>query len=330
VTEKKWVYVVDHRSPRESEPHSFANFIYPNQAEEMEKGYLTAGAHGADFGELRALEQSTLDSELDYGGVLHYRRALLLSDIDISAVEAFSTPEGHFVPFWSWVESSALGWTDQKLVELGQNHQTLLPDPINVMELGAANLFDQYVLSHEPGPLLDLEKSWKGASDFIKFLKTETKLIPFNIILTTKEIRSKWFEWLMGIINPLEDKFSYLSSDPQEKRWPGYLAERLSTYYWNEHLNEIKPRFLKTLRLDIAAEVVNCPDLVNYSEFLNNARRYFVLKTESQASVEALKIELALKKQELSTLKSQHQAVQESLSWKLTAPVRNALRIFMK
>lgn len=333
MTQQKWVYVVDHRSPRENKPNSFANFIYPNQVEEKKNGFLTAGSHGADFGELRALEQSIRDPHLDYGGVLHYRRAPLLSEINLPEAEIFSNPYGHFIPIWSWVDSSALGWTNQKLVELSGKSITVLPKPIDVRSWGAANLYDGYLSIVDEITFVELAKSWEFADEFFKFLKSETEYIPFNIMLTSKETRAKVFDWLMGIINPLESSLSELSFDPVQKRWPGYLAEWLSTFYWHKNKNKVKPHFAETLRLDFAAEVSSPLGVEDYLTIAKNINNNFVLKTDSEAAIQALSlalesrivslgIELESRNQELSALK-------ESISWKVTAPVRKIIQVFL-
>lgn len=311
MTQKKWVYVVDHRGPRKTESNSFANFIFPNQAEEVKKGYLTAGAHGADFGELRALEQSVLDPHLDYGGVLHYRRAPLLSDINLADAEIFSTVHGHFIPIWSWVESSPLGWTNQTLLELSSKGLTVLPKPIDVRSVGSTNLYEHYLAHVDKQTFLELSTSWELADEFFQFLKSETQLIQFNILLATKETRAKLFNWLMSIINPLESSLSNLSNDPVQKRWPGYLAEWLSTFYWHKNKNEIKPHFVETLRLDFAAEVFSPLQINDYLAISKHIKSSFVLKTD----YDALTFEIKSRQEEISALR-------DSLSWKLTAPAR--------
>lgn len=330
MTQQKWVYVVDHRGPRESNPRSFANFIYPNPAEEQKKGFRTAGTHGADFGELRALEQSILDPQLDFGGVLHYRRAILLSEINLTDAEIFSNVEGHFIPMWSWLESPALGWTNQKLLELSTNCLTLLPKAIDVRDLGAPNLYEQYLLGHEPQTFLELQKSWDLAEEFFDFLYSETKIIPFNMMLTTREIREDIFDWLMKIINPLESKLSRLSSDSKERRWPGYLAERLCTFYWYKKQKEIKPYFVQTLRLDLATEV--SPHLYeeDYLAISKNIKHWFVLKTEATSAREGLERRIKAKEDESSLISNQLTEIQSSLSWKATAPVRKLIGRFVK
>ncbi len=330
MTQQKWVYVVDHRSPRETHPNSFANFIYPNRVEEQKKGHLTAGTHGADFGELRALEASILDIQLGYGGVLHYRRAIHLSQTNLAEVEIYSTPEGHFVPIWSWLESPTFGWTDQTLLDLSAKGLTLLPKAINVRELGAANLYEQYLLWHDPQTFLELRKNWELAEDFFEFLKRETNLIPFNIMITTRQIREHLFGWLLNIINPLEAPLSQLSHDSSERRWPGYLAERLCTYYWHTHFSEIQPRFVETMRLDVASEVSTALYEDDYKAISNNLKKSFVLKSDSESALEFLSHKISGQSDELLILSKQLGEIQESLSWKATAPVRGIIARFVK
>ena len=328
MTQRKWVYVVDHRSPRENKPNSFANFIFPNQVEEKQKGYLTAGTHGADFGELRALEKSIRDPQLDYGGVLHYRRAPLLSDIHLAEVELFSNAVGHFIPIWSWVESSALGWSDETLLDLSAKNQTVLSKPIDVRNWGVANLYDEYLSTLDKQTFLELVKSWEFAEEFFEFLKSETKMVPFNIILSTREVRVSFFDWLMAIINPLESALSKLSSDPVQKRWPGYLAERLATFYWYKNQNKIKPYFADTLRLDFAAEAVNPIGIDDYENISKSIKMNLILKTESENSIEALKLEIGALKLEIESKNRELSEIMNSLSWKMTKLARKAAGLF--
>ena len=151
----------------------------------------------------------------------------------------------------------------------------------------------------------------------------ETQIVPYNMMLTTLKVREKLFAWLMEIINPLETRLANLSSDPTEKRWPGYLAERLATYFWHSHTSEINQVFVKTLRLDAAVEVDTS---LFASDHVELSRRFKLLELTAEKAREDLRIAEGNR----LSLEKEQERIKASLSWRLTAPARKALEVFLK
>ena len=244
-------FAIDHRSVRENSESSLVHFFHP---EEREKNWeRTQGKFGADYGELRALE-SFSKSEYPYGGVFHYRRVLLLSRPTDSEVIRKNW-EGEFLPYWNWSYTPEFAWNAESIATFAKERKIFIPEAVDVDFDGHSNLYEQFLPSH-PKIIFDkLLETWAEAEEFIAFLKLERKLIPYNMAILPRQEAIELCDWLFPILNSLEEKLIPLSADKYNRRWPGFLAERLVTYYWMRVARDKNIQFTPVGRLDEALEI---------------------------------------------------------------------------
>jgi hypothetical protein len=247
------VYVVDHRKIRNTSEECIAKFIYPADFDTEVIKRVTSGKYGADFAELRALEKS-LETE-SYSGIFHYRRVLVLDEdfLDVASLE--TTWEGHFISAWNWAETSQLGWSQLKLNELSKRKAIVLPTPVDVRIFGWENLHQQFISSHGTEIIDALEKKWVDSEKFIEYLKKEHFLVPYNIFLAPFSIRRELYDWLIPILESIEPMLINLSDDNYQKRWPGFISERLLSYYWTNLGTDMNIEYRAIARLDKAFEL---------------------------------------------------------------------------
>jgi lipopolysaccharide biosynthesis glycosyltransferase len=244
---------VDHRNRREDE-QSLCKFIYPQDAFSLGL-HKTLGKFGADFAELRAWEYSLKDEFPTMQAILHYRRVFIFPSNTHSNPHLIrnQTWEGNFLFSWNWAFTPELGWSEGYFNDLDST-SVYLPCEIDNTILGAKSNYLQFIKSH-PEVILDvLRKTWSEAGEFIEFLKTTTKTTPYNMIIASYQARKLAFDWLIPILNRMEPHLIQLSKDPYQKRWPGFLAERLLTYYWDNIAKEKIVR-VEIGRLDDSLEV---------------------------------------------------------------------------
>ena len=246
---------VDHRSKR-MQTQSLCKFIYPQEAASLGIS-KTLGRYGADFAELRAWEYSLLHKTENLQAILHYRRVFIfpLDHQNSSLFIQSKTWEGNHLYFWNWAFTPELGWSRDSFSKL-ELAKTYLPFEIDNTIFGEKNNYDQFIKSHPKAILEVLENTWEDSQKFTEFLKNTTKTTPYNMIIASHEVRMRAFEWLIPILNRMEPHLVSLSKDTYQKRWPGFLAERLFTYYWNVICNENIVR-VEIGRLDNSLEVSN-------------------------------------------------------------------------
>jgi hypothetical protein len=308
------VFVVDHRQARQKNEASLVEFIYPPKYD-LHTQRKTVGRVGADFAELRALEESLQTNA--YAGVFHYRRVLIIDEAKIEDVTIEKTWEGSFISAWNWAKTTELGWSKEKLEQYSQLGVTVLPNPVDVSHFGHENLYEQYVQAHGSKVLEAIEKKWPESNSFFEYLRSETKLIPFNIFLAPANVREKLFEWLLPILNSVEYDLSDLSQNDYQRRWPGFIAERLTSYFWFKNRDSLNLIYRPIGRLDKALEV----DFFLPSE---DTRAYLSVCDENSLLPTLLSIEsFAEKSQSKSTfillttlLPEAYERYEDSFKWK--------------
>ena len=154
------IFAVDHRKEKPEKPDSLVTFIYPDDFASALAEKHALGRFGADFGELRALEESLRTQS--YSGVLHYRRVLILDESKLELAAIKSTWEGSFISAWNWSETLELGWSHQNLTKLSKENAIILPNKIDVGIFDCKNLLEQFQSSHGEDVIQALKKRWDG------------------------------------------------------------------------------------------------------------------------------------------------------------------------
>lgn len=271
------IFAVDHRKEKPEKPDSLVTFIYPDDFASALAEKHALGRFGADFGELRALEESLRTQS--YSGVLHYRRVLILDESKLELAAIKSTWEGSFISAWNWSETFELGWSHQNLTKLSKENAIILPNKIDVGIFDCKNLLEQFQSSHGEDVIQALKKRWDESEPFFEYLENQKTFVPYNIFLAPYEIRKKLFDWLLPILKSIESDLIHLSPDPYQKRWPGFIAERLVSYFWDTVVEPTQISYRPIARLDNAIEFDFCPDKLKGRIYVSACDKNYLIPT---------------------------------------------------
>ena len=161
------------------------------------------------FCELTALYWIWKNAKDDLVGLVHYRR--------------------HFILPENWMQTMAREKID-----------VVLPVPLYVHPSLEANYRNRHV-----------ESNWDNMLDYFRMNRTdefqelstffkETGLYsPCNMLITRKEIFDELCEWLFPVLFYVADKGGTLD-DAYQNRYPGFISERLITYFFEKNRDRFK------------------------------------------------------------------------------------------
>ncbi len=160
------------------------------------------------FCELTGLYWIWKNAPEDIVGLVHYRRHFLL-------------PE-------NWVEVF-----DQNRVDV------ILPVPLYVVPSVADNYRERHVASDWD---FMMEYLWEHHEDDYEKAKTffqDGLYSPCNMLITRKEVMNELCEWLFPIIFAVAEHGG-IREDKYQNRYPGFISERLITYYFESRRDRYK------------------------------------------------------------------------------------------
>ena len=142
-------------------------------------------------------------------GAEHYRRRFILPD--------------------GWIGAFESGDAD-----------VILPVPLYVHP----TLKDNYCQRHIVGTWEAMKQALSGihpecAEDAIRFFETTSCYSPCNMLISRKEVYDELCEWLFPVLFAVLEKCGTLD-DAYQNRYPGFLAERLITYFFRMKADEYK------------------------------------------------------------------------------------------
>ncbi len=155
------------------------------------------------FCELTALYWIWKNAKEDIVGLVHYRRHFML-------------PE-------RWIE-----------IMEDNDIDVILPVPLYVHP----NIDTNYRNRH-------VEANWDNMLSYIKddkaseFFKKTGLYSPCNMLIAKKEVFDKLCEWLFPILFYVADKGGILE-DPYQNRYPGFISERLITYFFENNRDKYR------------------------------------------------------------------------------------------
>lgn len=149
--------------------------------------------------ELTALYWMWKNTKADYIGLYHYRRRF---DIDkITIVNAL------------------------------KDNDIIMPKK----KLFRISLEEQYIKEHSKedwNVLLDvLKENCNEYYEASKKIFSNNEIYRFNMFICKKEVFDKYCEWLFSILSKIEEKIENQKRDNYQKRYIGFMAERLFTLY---------------------------------------------------------------------------------------------------
>ena len=177
-------------------------------ASEFDSQGMSISKKNKQYCELTALYWIWKNAKEDIVGLVHYRRHFLL-------------PE-------DWVAI------------MNENHiDVILPVPLFV----APNIHGNYIMRHN-------EKEWNLMMSYLEKERIEdfpdaTEFFnqglysPCNMIIARKPVLDEFCAWLFPILDYVVEQ-SGEKEDPYQNRYPGFLSERLMSYYFNQHRDKYK------------------------------------------------------------------------------------------
>ena len=123
------------------------------------------------------------------------------------------------------------------------NLDVILPVPLCVMP----SLRDNYLFRHEKQvwskTIEIMNDMYSGQGDaFEKYCAGNSLYSPCNMIIARRGILSEYCDWLFPILLRLNDEIGVLKN-PYQNRYPGFISERLLTYYFDMKREDIKVAF---------------------------------------------------------------------------------------
>lgn len=162
----------------------------------------------AQFCELTALYWIWKNAADDFVGIEHYRRFFLIDEI---VCDVMST----------------------------NNIDVVLPTPLCVMP----SLGENYTLRHEPKPYEDMMDAIKtrypDEYDAAVTFFSQGIYSPCNMLIAKKEVYDHLCEWMFPVLFEVADMNGHFP-DRYQNRYPGFLSERLISFFFELHRDKYK------------------------------------------------------------------------------------------
>ena len=188
------------------------------------------------FCELTGLYWIWKHAEQDVVGLVHYRRHFLLSkDWENYFGTDFTLSEGN--PSHGKILDDEGANSSSRYYGKAD---VILPVPLYVAPSLAANFRDRHVPAVWEAMMEALaEGDAEEAKRAEAFFETNGLYCPCNMLITRREILSGLCGWLFPILFKVQERIGVLS-DPYQNRYPGFLSERLITFWFYEHREEYR------------------------------------------------------------------------------------------
>lgn len=161
------------------------------------------------FCELTALYWIWKNAKEDIVGLAHYRRHFILSE--------------------NWEE-----------VMYSNNIDVILPVPLYVHPTLEGNYKNRHKEKHWDDMLEFVRDNYpEEYEDMNRFFKTTSLYSPCNMIIARKEIFDDLCKWLFPILFYVADKGG-IEEDNYQNRYPGFISERLISYYFEKNRSNFK------------------------------------------------------------------------------------------
>lgn len=153
-----------------------------------------------------------------------------------------------------------------KIVSVLENYDIILPRK----KAFKMSIEQQYIKEHRKEDwdvLLNVLMEYSPEYyESIKEVFSSNKIYRFNMFISKKELFHKYCEWVFPIIKKIEEKIKCIERDAYQKRYIGFMAERLFTLY-------VFHNNFKTYEVDVLFEENKVRD-----EKLKNILNDFVFK----------------------------------------------------
>lgn len=167
-----------------------------------------------------------------YLGLFHYRRLLMLNTKFNKRNEiTIMKFDDRFLDF---------GLNEDNIEEMMGTYDLILPKPVEFK----VNLYEQYRngymhrIEHLDLALNFIARNYKEYIPYINKFKNSYSGFFCNLFIMKKEILDKYCEWLFPILEYVENEVDYKNYSFHEKRFIGFISERLFTIYLFKLLDE--------------------------------------------------------------------------------------------
>ena len=152
--------------------------------------------------------KNRLETDDEYIGICHYRRALDLTDEDLKKISLNDVDAVLPYPMLHYPDAAI-------------HHTWYVPEKDwELMRKSVMELYPEY------GKCLDL-------------IFSRSEFYNYNMLLAKKEVFAKYCEWLYPILDRIEDLSEPKGTDRQD-RYTAYLSESLETLYFMSNLNNYR------------------------------------------------------------------------------------------
>ncbi|MEI7675178.1 MAG: DUF4422 domain-containing protein [Bacteroidales bacterium] len=177
----------------------------------------------------------------DYWGLMHYRRYLLPQTLwtKLGKRKTF-----HFAPTQTKMDSVINSHLKKSISKDLKNYDIILPLPLRLNKKDAAykSVEDHYCEKH-------LESHWRTLKEVIveKYPDYQESMIcfnkntfyTFNMMIASCDVWDQYLSWLFDILNETSKRIE-IPIDSYQKRYAGFLSERLLNLYVFHHKLTIK------------------------------------------------------------------------------------------
>lgn len=183
------------------------------------------------FCELTGLYWIWKHATQDVVGLVHYRRHFLLPE-GWERYFAAATISPDLKSLGVVVSADEASGTS---ISYNDKADVILPVPLYVAPSLAGNFRDRHVPAIWETMMEALaEGDVEEAKRAEAFFETNGLYCPCNMLIARREILSRLCGWLFPILFKVETRIGTLA-DPYQNRYPGFLSERLITFWFYEH-----------------------------------------------------------------------------------------------
>ncbi|MCX4339248.1 MAG: DUF4422 domain-containing protein [Lachnospiraceae bacterium] len=160
------------------------------------------------FCELTGLYWIWKNAREDYVGLVHYRRHFLLPD--------------------NWLERM-----------VGNKVDVILPVPLYVAPSIAGNYMERHIASDWEYLMEYIKKNLPEEYETARLFFNGNLYSPCNMLIARKEVLDNLCEWMFPILFAVAEHGGE-KEDPYQNRYPGFISERLITYFFEKHREEYR------------------------------------------------------------------------------------------
>lgn len=190
----------------------------------------------AAYCELSVHRRLQMRSSTPYVGLCHYRRVFL--------ARAPRAPRGvqrgtFHLSAWDWARTDAQGAGERDLLAALGDRDWCTTEPLDVRRAGFDSLWQQFAANHPETLLRAADEAVAELHPALPRLREhlqQAHRVPlFNMFLGRRPVFEIYSSFLWPVLEACADAWQPDPADAYQRRWAGFVAERLHGY-WLEHV----------------------------------------------------------------------------------------------